>query len=432
MTPPIELHIDKATLLKQIEFITKDEEFVAILDSCSMDSACNLKKYELLIGWGCKSVFEAKSEAVFSEFKDWRKQHNDWTLGVFSYELKNNIELLSSKGPDYIKMPAIAFFVPEHVITIDEIGKCELYSNSITGINYNSEQEQKEPKALFKKKVKIKSRTAKPSYIADIKKIKDSIANGDVYELNYCQEFYCQPANLLKPYGLYQALIESNPSPFSAYLKFKHNYIISSSPERFLMHQDSHLVSQPIKGTAKRQINQEDEKDKINLLNSEKDRAENVMIVDLVRNDLSRSCLPGTVKVKELFGIYTYPFVHQMISTVQGQKKTDIDAIDALKFCFPMGSMTGAPKIAAMKIIDSLESSSRGWYSGALGYIEPNGNFDFNVAIRSYFYNQQLDYLSIWAGGAITFDSDAESEYEESLLKANALLELLQKESIPD
>ena len=151
------------------------------------------------------------------------------------------------------------------------------------------------------------------------------------------------------------------------------------------------------------------------------------MIVDLVRNDLSRSCVPGTVQVKELFGIYTYPFVHQMISTIQGQKHAYIDPLDALKNCFPMGSMTGAPKIAAMKIIDQMELASRGWYSGAMGYFDPHGNFDFNVAIRSYFYNKQTDYLSVWAGGAITFDSDEESEFNESLLKAKVLLELIEK-----
>jgi para-aminobenzoate synthetase component 1 len=427
MSLPIQLHIKKDDLLAQIELLTTNEDYLTVLDSCNMPSACNLKQYELMAAWGAKSVFTPLTKDIFGEFKKWRSLHSDWAFGLFSYDLKNNIEKLSSKGPSYTNCPPIAFFIPQHVITIDTNGDCLLFSDVLNSEDFEKKAYPEPPSKLFDNYVKIESRTSKENYISDIIKIKEMIAEGEVYELNYCQEFYCQPAQLINPYGLYKSLIKKNPSPFSAFFKFESHYMLSSSPERFLLHQDSILTSQPIKGTAKRQKSDREELAKTKLFNSEKDRAENVMIVDLVRNDLSRSCLPGTVKLKELFGIYTYPFVYQMISTIEGQMHPANDALDALKNCFPMGSMTGAPKIAAMKIIDQIEKSSRGWYSGAMGYIDPKGNFDFNVAIRSYFYNQKTDYLSVWAGGAITYDSDAESEYKESLLKAKVLIEQIRK-----
>ncbi|RYG18379.1 MAG: anthranilate synthase component I family protein, partial [Chitinophagaceae bacterium] len=215
-------------------------------------------------------------------------------------------------------------------------------------------------------------------------------------------------------------------SPFSGFLKIKDKYILSATPERFLSKGGNVLTSQPIKGTAKRSANNiEDSNIKENLKNSKKDQAENVMIVDLVRNDLTKSAVKGTVKVDELFGIYTFPQVHQMISSISCELAPDVHLIDAIKNTFPMGSMTGAPKLKAMQLIDKFERSKRGAYSGSFGYITPNGDFDFNVVIRSILYNQATKYLSFQVGGAITYQSDAEQEYEECLLKASAIMSVL-------
>ena len=219
-----------------------------------------------------------------------------------------------------------------------------------------------------------------------------------------------------------------SPNPFSAFYKVAHNYLLCASPERYLKKVEDKIYSQPIKGTSKRELNNliEDENNKMNLLNSEKERAENVMIVDLVRNDLSKICMEGSVKVEELFGIYSFPQVHQMISTISGDLKNDRDLADIFRATFPMGSMTGAPKKKVMELIELYEKTKRGIFSGALGYITPEGDFDFNVVIRSILYNSSDKYLSIQAGSAITFNSNAEKEYEECLLKIEAMKKALQ------
>jgi para-aminobenzoate synthetase component 1 len=203
-------------------------------------------------------------------------------------------------------------------------------------------------------------------------------------------------------------------------------YIISASPERFLAKRGRQLISQPIKGTAKRSANlAEDEQLKLSLKNHPKEQQENVMIVDLVRNDLTRSAVAGTVKVEELFGIYSFEQVHQMISTVTCLKADDVSDVEAIRNTFPMGSMTGAPKVNAMRLMEKYERSKRGVYSGAVGYFSPDGDFDFNVIIRTILYNAATQYLSFQVGSAITHSADAENEYQECLLKAKAILEVL-------
>ena len=273
----------------------------------------------------------------------------------------------------------------------------------------------------------LKQRISKENYLANIEKIKNHILEGDVYELNYCMEFFDDKANI-NPTEIYQKLKAKSPVPFGAYLKYFDQYLICASPERFICKKNNQLISQPIKGTVKRNLLDE-EKDnelKASLLNSEKERAENLMIVDLVRNDLAHSSKTGSVKVDELFGIYSFQQVHQMISTVSSTINENINPIDAIKNAFPMGSMTGAPKVMAMELIEQYEQTKRGLYSGAVGYFTPEGNFDFNVVIRSIQYNKANHYLNIMVGGAITFDSIAEQEYEECLLKAQATMQSLQ------
>jgi para-aminobenzoate synthetase component 1 len=282
------------------------------------------------------------------------------------------------------------------------------------------------PVTVKNEQISIQSRVDKDTYLSTIREIQQHIGRGDIYELNYCQEFYAEQVSI-DPVTMYQQLTSISPTPFAGFLKIEEHSILSASPERFLCKRGQKLISQPIKGTARRSTNPaEDEMRRSALKADRKEQAENVMIVDLVRNDLTKNAVPGTVLVEELFGIYSFPQVHQMISTISCLLREEIHIIDAIKNVFPMGSMTGAPKIKAMQLIETFERSKRAAYSGALGYIDPQGDFDFNVIIRSILYNANHRYLSFQVGGAITYAADPEHEYEECLLKASGILQTLQ------
>jgi len=273
----------------------------------------------------------------------------------------------------------------------------------------------------------IKNKIQREEYIGIINKLRDHILRGDCYEINFCQEFFASPV-VIDPVSVYNKLSHISPNPFSALYRLDDKWLICASPERFLKKQGSQILSQPIKGTSKRILHSEadDDKSKMDLYHSTKDRSENVMIVDLVRNDLSKVCKEGTVYVDELFGIYSFPQVHQMISTVSGTLKEHTTFSEIIQATFPMGSMTGAPKKRVMQLIGQYEKTKRGIFSGAVGYISPNGDFDFNVVIRSIMYNSQTKYLSFLTGSGITFYSDPAMEWEECLLKAEAIRIVLQ------
>ena len=282
--------------------------------------------------------------------------------------------------------------------------------------------------------LQIENRISKQEYLGIIEKLKYHIHRGDCYEINFCQEFFAEEA-IIDPLEVYQKLSSLSPNAFSAFYKLEDKFLICASPERFLKKEGGKILSQPIKGTSSRFLQDKinDEKSRQDLYASEKDRSENVMVVDLVRNDLSRICKEGTVKLEELYGIYSFPQVHQMISTVSGELKENVSFTEIIRATFPMGSMTGAPKKRVMELIDQYEETKRGIFSGALGYIDPGGDlpagqagFDFNVIIRSILYNASDKYLSFLVGSGITFLSDAEKEYEECLLKAKAMFEVLQ------
>jgi para-aminobenzoate synthetase component 1 len=356
----------------------------------------------------------------FKELKEFYEKKKDILFGFFSYDLKNEIENLSSHHPSKLNFPDLYFYQPQHL----------LYFNEDTLMIKSVE----DPELIFQKivscspyklrgntTIKIQQNLSKEEYLKTIEKIKEHLLDGDIYELNYCLEFFAENA-AIEPLEIYDKLNSSSPMPFSAFHKHMDQYLMCASPERFLKKQERQLISQPIKGTSKRGLNeQEDQVLKDQLKNSPKERSENMMIVDLVRNDLARSSVPGSVKVEEIFGIYSFRQVHQMISTVISELKKEVHPIDAIKNAFPMGSMTGAPKISAMKLIEHYEKSRRGLFSGALGFIDGNGDFDFNVVIRSILYNASEKYISFQAGSAITHLSDAEKEYEECLLKADAM-----------
>ncbi|MBC5773461.1 anthranilate synthase component I family protein [Pontibacter sp. KCTC 32443] len=360
-------------------------------------------------------------------FKSLRQELNKEKMlcGYLGYDLKNNIENLESKNFDGLCFPPILFFQPEIILYFNEVTISIEYSddytqNILANILATPAAQQAKPEGI-----KIQQRVSKEEYVAQVEKVRQHILEGNVYELNYCIEFFAEKASI-NPLALYLALSEVSPTPFSGYLKFEDKYLLCASPERFLKKQGPTIVSQPIKGTIKRgKTEAEDEQLRKRLRHDEKELAENMMIVDLVRNDLSRSCSTGSVKVEEMFGIYGFRQVWQMISTIVGSIKPGNDLVAVLLGAFPMGSMTGAPKISAMQIIEEVEKTKRSLYSGAFGYITPIQDYDFNVVIRSIQYNAAEKYLSFMVGSAITYDSVPEREYEECLLKAQAILKVL-------
>ena len=383
------------------------------------------KTTDFLLAAGTTDSLVAKGKAweKLKLFSD--KNKGKWIFGHLSYDLKNQVENLSSDNPDNIGFPLLHFFVPEVLIEVkgEEI---HIHAESqaepeeiFEKINHSSPLKEEGSSRLFKNKVNEKD------YRNTVSEILKDIKYGDVYELNYCIEFFAEKSDIT-PGEVYMKLNNFSPAPFSALYKFDSRYLISASPERFLAKRGEKIFSQPIKGTTRRgKTKNEDEQLIEELRNNQKERSENIMIVDLVRNDLSRSCIPGSVVVDELCGIYTFPHVHQMISTVSGTVNPDMHPVDVIKNAFPMGSMTGAPKIRAMELIEKYEATGRGLYSGSVGYFTPEGDFDFNVVIRSLQYNMERKYLSVMAGSAITALSDPEKEYEECLLKAQALMKVL-------
>lgn len=407
--------------------------------------------WECLVAVGAADVFEATSGSAFSGLKKFCEKKQDWLFGFFGYDLKNEVEKLQSGHPDGIGLPDLFFFQPETVVGI----RRQIYDLGFT--NYDSDSERvmaevyalpDEPENIWKtiqrvrpapqpspgpqivdhksKIVNPQNRTSLPDYLATVEAIRRHIIAGDVYEMNLCQEFFAEQAQI-EPLAVFERLNARTNAPFAAWMRLHDRYLLCASPERFLRKEGSKLISQPIKGTRPRHADPvEDERAREDLRTSEKDRAENVMIVDLVRNDLARNCLPGSVLVDELFGIYSFRTVHQMISTVSGTLQPGVHPVEAIRDAFPMGSMTGAPKVMAMQLIEQYEKARRGLYSGALGYFSPDGDFDFNVVIRSILYNAASGYLSCQVGGAIVYDSEPEQEYEECMVKAGAMLKSLE------
>jgi para-aminobenzoate synthetase component 1 len=348
-----------------------------------------------------------------------------WIFGHLGYDLKNEIENLYSLNPDYIGFPDLLFFQPAIIITFDErqmtIESCNQDEERV----YNEIMETGKAWSPSLPQITIQSRFEKDEYLSIVEKLRAHILRGDCYEVNFCQEFFAENVTV-DPLSIYRRLSTLSPNPFSALYKLDDKYLLCASPERFLKKKDNTLISQPIKGTARR-IGDEllDGERKKQLLQNPKERAENVMVVDLVRNDLSKICVQGTVRVDELYGIYSFPQVHHMISTVSGELRPSVSFLDMIRATFPMGSMTGAPKKKVLELIEQFEKTKRGIFSGALGYITPQGDFDFNVVIRSIMYNRVKKYLSYQAGSAITFYSNAQEEWEECLVKAEAMGKVL-------
>jgi para-aminobenzoate synthetase component 1 len=378
-----------------------------------------------LLAAGATEVCPITPGDAFGSVGRFFEVHRDWLVGHFTYDLKNEIEALASVHPDRLGFPPAFFYVPQTLLRFEPGGRIAIHSLENPATVYGQIAATEVPGPSPAPAVALRPRTPRETYLAHVERIREHILDGDVYELNYCMEFFAEGVEL-DPLAAYLALNARSPMPFSVFGKTGDRYLLCASPERFLRKTGNRLLSQPIKGTARRgPTPAEDERLKHALKHDEKERAENMMIVDLVRNDLARSARTGTVRVEEMFGVYTFAQLHQMISTVSAELRPDVPPVEALRNAFPMGSMTGAPKIKAMELIDGYESARRGLYSGTVGFFTPEGDFDFNVVIRSILYNRPDGYLSCQVGSAITYDARGESEYEECLLKAKAMRQVL-------
>ena len=422
MSKTIEYTIeDVADFKAKILQLSENYNSVAILDSNDY-LYDKYSKYEYIAGIGTVNELKLTNyKSSFKKLRDFQESSKNLIFGYLSYDLKNDIEILQSENNDNLQFPILHFFEPEYLIIIKN--KTVLITSNKGNIDeiYNLIITQEIVKSDIKANT-FSSVYSKKEYIETVNKLKQHIQLGDIYEVNLCQEYFSTVQNF-NPIRVYSKLMEISPTPFSVFYKIYDKFLISATPERFINKTKQTIISQPIKGTIKRDIDLIKDKQLINKLrNDKKELSENVMIVDLVRNDLSKIANKASVKVEELFKIYTFPQVHQMISTISAEVNEAINNIDIIKEMFPMGSMTGAPKMRAMKLIEYYEKSKRGLFSGAVGYFEPNGDFDFNVIIRSLFYNSAKNYLSFQVGSAITINSDAENEYNECLIKAKAIL----------
>ena len=331
-----------------------------------------------------------------------KKEH----ICFINYDFKQNIEFFKLKDTNPLNFQKQLFIEAEQCILFNVID----FESTITAEN----------------SVKINPTISKQNYVEYVNTLKQHIQQGDIYEINYCMTFEARAVSI-DPLSIYQKLNAISKAPYSSLAKFDKHYIISSSPELFLTKTGNTLYTKPIKGTAKRGVTQaEDDTIKLELKSNLKERNENVMIVDVARNDLSRIAAKGSVKVDKLFDIESYMQVHQMVSTVSCKLKENTSFNDIINATFPMASMTGAPKIRAMQLIDEFELYNRGPYSGALGYIDEKDDFDLSVLIRSIFYDEEKKYLSFTVGSAITAMCNAEAEYEECMLKAKAMMQVLQ------
>ena len=381
-----------------------------------------------LLFLGCKDFFKSEKSSLeeIQLFID--KHQGKYIFTALGYDLKNQIENITSNHIDVFQFHDLLLFVPEQVIKIEgeDIvvleGKKEISEFGRTVIN----------KIIKSSAIDFPSASLipfieKPTYIQRVKEVQSEIQYGNCYELNFCQQYVAKNVEPFDTFGVFQHLYQKTKSPFSVYFKFQEWEVLCLSPERFLQRIGNKLISQPIKGTIRRGVNELEDLQLQNQLKTDiKERSENIMIVDLVRNDLSKIATKGSVHVDELCAIYQFETLHHMISTISCEIKSDTDFIDCIKSLFPMGSMTGAPKKKVMQLIEKYEVFKRGLYSGSIGMILPNGDFDLNVVIRSLFYNNLNKSLSCAVGSAITKKADPEKEFDECGVKVGKLIQYFQ------
>ncbi|MCX7987612.1 MAG: anthranilate synthase component I family protein [Bacteroidales bacterium] len=386
--------------------------------------------YQFLAGVGAynKSLLQ---QEIFSSIQHFTQQIPDWYFLHLTFEAKTETHGIPTKYKDLIGFPVAFIFSPVWLVTA---------KNNVLRVQYPPNIDDSEARNFLNKLIKPEKRRLDnldkkspiniqqitfKEYKQTFEHVKDRLSRGDIYEMNLCINFFAESVKI-DPYSTYLRLNDFSPAPFAAFYKYNDLFLLSASPERFLKKEGNQILSQPIKGTITRgKTADEDNRLREYLKNNQKERSENIMITDLVRNDLSQFAEAGSVEVMELCGIYPFRHVHQMISSIRCNLRKEIYFSEAIKLAFPMGSMTGAPKRNALKYIEQYENFNRGLYSGSLGYITPDGDFDLNVVIRSILYNSTTGNLSIPAGSAVTIYADANNEYQECYLKAKALIEIL-------
>ena len=407
------------------------QQFEAVVWLDSNDYGHSELQYDAILAIDEFTSIKTDHSHAFDKLKEYQHTTKDWIFGYLTYDLKNDIEDLNSNNFDGLEFPDLYFFQPQKLFLLKgdtvEMQYLQLVDDEFDD-DLNAITQIKEASQINERSddIKIRLRIHKDEYFEKVNAILNHIQRGDIYEASFCQEFYAEKTTI-NPIETYNKLNAISNPPFATFLKLHQKYLISASPERYIKKSGHTVISQPIKGTAKRSSNREEDLLLIEKLeNDPKERSENIMIVDLVRNDLSKTAIKGSVVVKELCKIYTFDQVHQLISTVESKVNANVSPVDIIRSTFPMGSMTGAPKISAMRIIENLETTKRGLYSGAVGYFSPEGDFDFNVVIRSILYNAEKQYVSYSVGGAITSKSEPVKEYEECLVKAKAMREVLE------
>lgn len=402
--------------MKMLSWVNRFNIF-SFLDNNSVGTAAI--NFNCMLAVGAKRSITLHHADLFSSLKTFHQTQPSWLFGHFNYPQTKKV----TDG-----FPDAFFFEPETIIILNN-NSVSISSASISPDKIVEEiQSQQNSITTAVAKVNAQPDISKEEYLAAIRNIKQHIQRGDCYELNFCQSFTDKNATI-HPLDVYLALRQLSPNPFSAFYRVHDNYCLCASPERFLQKKGNSLLSQPIKGTAPRFVSDKEADDNSlkQLMESEKERSENIMTVDLVRNDLSKIAVRGSVNVSALCEIHRFPQVFQMISSVACEVDDDTHWTDIIDACFPMGSMTGAPKTKVMDLINQYERTPRGLFSGSIGYVTPDGNFDFNVVIRSIFYQAKTHLLSYYAGGGITINSDPEAEYEETLLKLSAIQSLFTK-----
>ncbi|SDG74128.1 anthranilate synthase component I family protein [Psychroflexus sediminis] len=389
----------------------------------SNDSEHLYQSYGAMLAVEAFTAIKSDDDKAFERLDEYQSNTRDWLFGYLSYDLKNDTESISSKNEDHLQFPELYFIQPKKIWLLKK-DQIEAHYLKMVDDQIDTDLEsilRTDLHNTTSQAIRFTPGWDKEEYVAKAKQVLAHIQRGDIYEVNFCQEFFVKNTEI-QPHATFDHLNSVSKAPFSCFLKLEQYFALCASPERFLKKENQKLISQPIKGTARRGANPaEDEQLKQNLQNDPKEISENIMIVDLVRNDLSKTAEKSSVKVEELCEIYSYEQVHQMVSTITSKVRIDYSVAEILKSLFPMGSMTGAPKCSALEIAETYESTKRGLYSGAIGYITPENDFDFNVVIRSLLYNSEKKYLSYMVGSALTSLAKPEQEYEECLIKGKAL-----------
>lgn len=426
MRTSINKEISDTSLFKS-QLLTWAQQFREVVYLDSNDYPQKYSNYDCILAVDAFTSINTDYHNGFEDLKQYQQTSKDWIFGYLSYDLKNDTEVLNSSNFDGLHFPDLFFFQPKKLFLLKdnqlEIQYLSMCDDEVEE-DFDLILETKILPISNSNPIEIQQRISKDFYLEKVAKMLEYINKGDIYEANFCMEFFAETT--INPLDKYFFLNDISKPPFATFLKNNIHYLLSATPERYLKKEGNKIISQPIKGTSKRYLdNIEDDISKNTLASDPKERSENIMITDLVRNDLSRTAKKGSVEIEELCGVYSFLQVNHMISTITSIVDDQYSALDIIKKSFPMGSMTGAPKISAMTIIEELEETKRGLYSGSVGYFTPNSDFDFNVVIRSILYNSTNNYVSFSVGSAITSLSIPELEYEECLLKANAMIKVL-------